>query len=368
MGENVLIKIEKDSPKIALIKLGSIGDCLHMLPLVSLLKNIFPKAYIVWFVEEKSKEILFNQAGIDEIIIVNAMEMRQLFKKRKWGPLFSEMKGFRKRLSDFKFDLAIDGQGLIKSGLITYLTGAPIRIGYSHEFCREKLNMCFTTHRIKPLGDYVVEQTLSLVRDVKGLNGEPKNFEQSKYLHFILSPEDKERVSKWLQKVGLGDRRNLIALHPGAGFQTKRWPLERFLELGELLEIRKGLSILFTPGEMLNELEQLLLYRKKAPMVVPPLSLNELAALYQKCRVVVAGDTGPLHLAGAVGCSTVGLFGPSDGKRSAPLGEQHRNIQRTCFCRGNSRYFPRQCRIDKWCMAEINVEEVYSMVVELLNE
>ncbi len=92
----------------------------------------------------------------------------------------------------------------------------------------------------------------------------------------------------------------------------------------------------------------------------------ELAALYQKCSVVIAGDTGPLHLAGAVGSSTVGLFGPSLAKRSAPYGKRHLSVQCECSCRGNSQYFPRHCRSNRWCMEKIEIGEVYSKVKELL--
>jgi ADP-heptose:LPS heptosyltransferase len=137
---------------------------------------------------------------------------------------------------------------------------------------------------------------------------------------------------------------------------------------------QEDLRVVITSGESLNGLERLLSDRKRRPMVAPPLNLKELAALYQRCRVVVAGDTGPLHLAAAVGSLTVGLFGPSEARRSGPFysaslqgyGKQHRIVQRQCLCRGESPYFPRRCREKIGCMEGIGVEEVYHTVKEIL--
>ncbi len=358
--------------RIVVVKLGSIGDCVHTLPLIAVLRRSFPKACLAWVVEEKAKEIPSGQEGIDEVIVVDTRQWRRLLKSGKILSAYRAIRFFQKQLSDYRFDVAIDGQGLIKSGLITLLTGAPTRIGFSWGFCRERLNTLFTTHRVVPTGAHVVQQNLSLLDGLSGVDRRLQVSEKPAPFDFTLSRGAVDRVAQWWNEMGIGQDTLLVALHPGAGFETKRWPLERFLELADYLMEREGLQVVVTLGEPLNDLERLLSGKRKRPMIAPSLNLKELAALYRRCRVVVAGDTGPLHLAAAVGCPTLGLFGPSEARRSGPFyrtdlcNKQHRVVQGHCICRGESPYFPRHCHEKIGCMEGISVEEVYDAVKEIL--
>ncbi|HEY5599427.1 MAG TPA: glycosyltransferase family 9 protein, partial [Candidatus Manganitrophaceae bacterium] len=188
--------ILKENPRIAVVKLGSIGDCIHMLPVMRALRRNFPKAALVWVVEEKSREIPTGQDGIDEVMVVDTRGWRSLLKSGRVISAFRAVRSFQKRCSERRFDWAIDGQGLIKSGLITWLTGAPIRVGFAREDCREGLNTLFTNRRIHPGAEHVVERNLSLLEGV----GAP---DRSVSFDFTLPPEAVERIDSWLQSKGL---------------------------------------------------------------------------------------------------------------------------------------------------------------------
>ncbi|MFQ5780988.1 MAG: glycosyltransferase family 9 protein, partial [Nitrospiria bacterium] len=132
---------------------------------------------------------------------------------------------------------------------------------------------------------------------------------------------------------------------------------------------REGVPVVITSGEEHSKIPARFVGEKrKGLFLAPSFCLKELAALYRSCRVVAAGDTGPLHLAVAVGRPTVGLFGPSDASRSGPYGKGHRVVQRRCICRAPSPYAPRRCRQKSGCIEGIEVEEVFDSVTKILKE
>ncbi len=338
-------------PKIAIVKLGSIGDCLHMLPVVHAIRKNIPDAYLAWILEDKSKEIPMGQDGIDHVIVIDTHLLRKFIKRGRFYMAYKAVRSAVERIQEIPFDIAIDGQGLIKSGLVTLCTKAPIRIGFSASSCREPLNALFTTRKVTPkVGTHVIEKNTSLI-DGLGVSCETTS------LCFSPSEFAVGRIDCWLKGMNIGHGVPMVAMHPGAGFLTKRWPAASFFALADRLS-EEGICVVMTAEERLSRTENIVL--------APPLNLHELAALYQRCRVVVAGDTGPLHLAAAVGTPTVGLFGPSEASRSGPLGQQHRVVQGSCVCRGDSPYFPRHCRQEIPCMMRISVEEVYGKIKELL--
>src|SRR3989304_3771829 len=134
-----------DFNNILIVKLGSIGDIIHTLPSLNAIKSVFPYAKISWVVEEKSKEILLGNKNIDKLYIVDTKRWRKEIRKpASFLPLIKEVKGFFKILRNENFDLALDFQGLIKSGIITFFSNAKFSIGFDKENCREPLNAIFT--------------------------------------------------------------------------------------------------------------------------------------------------------------------------------------------------------------------------------
>ncbi|HIE64870.1 MAG: glycosyltransferase family 9 protein [Nitrospira sp.] len=361
MKDSTFLK-ENRSPRVAVVKLGSIGDCIHMLPVMRALRRNIPKAYIVWVVEEKAKEVLLDQDGIDDLVVIDTKLWRRLLKSGRGIAVYNMVNALRKRLSDYRFDFAIDGQGLLKSGFITLMTKAPCRIGFSRKACREGINTLFTTCRVVPSGLHVIEQNLSLLGGM-GITDRSVSF------NFTLPPSAIARIVQWRREVGFDSRMPLVALHLGAGFETKQWPEESFLRLAEMLLEKEGIPVVITSGEGHSKKVESFVQRKSKRLILAPLfRLQELAALYQSCRVVVAGDTGPLHLAVSVGCQTVSLFGPSEAGRSGPYGKGHCVHQQQCICRGSSPYFPRRCRQSRSCIEKIGIEEVFDSVKMLVKE
>ncbi len=340
-------------PRIAIVKLGSIGDCIHLLPLVNAVRKNIPDAYLAWIVEEKSKEIPMGCEGVNEVIVIDTHLWRKLIKTGRFYMACKAIRSAVGRIQETPFDIAIDGQGLMKSGFVTLCTQAPVRIGFSASFCREPLNTLFTTRKITPkTGIHVIEKNMFLMNGL-GIDDKTISF------GFSPSAVAVDRVDCWLKQMNIGQGVPIVAMHPGAGFTTKQWPLASFSALADRLA-EDEVCVVITTQEGLVQGRNFVL--------APPWSLHELAAFYKRCGALVAGDTGPLHLAAAVGTPTVGLFGPSEASRSAPLGRKHRVVQGNCACRGNSSYFPRRCRKEISCMTEIPVEEVSDKVKEILEE
>ncbi len=348
-----------------MVKIGAIGDCIHTLPLARALRQCFPKAYLAWIVGAEAKDVPADQDGIDEVIVSDTRAWRRLFRAGSVRKAYRAVAAFRRRLTDASFDLAVDAQGSIKSGLMARLTGAPVRVGFTSDACREPLNTLFTTHRVSPRGTHVIEQNLSLLTLCGGAD-----IQMDAYPRFSPTYAAVERVVAWRGKVGIAADSDaiksapLVAIHPGGGYASKRWPLKAFITLASRLAHRWTVIITPSPGEQEDILDRLDAIGSKKPIVAPPMGLSELAALYQQCHLMIASDTGPLHLAAAAGCRTVGLFGPSASARNGPYGTHHYSLQQYCACRGKRLFPPRKCSQRESCIESLTVDDVYQVVCD----
>lgn len=310
--------------RIAIVRLSAIGDVVHTLPALHCLRRHLPQAWICWIVEAREQEILQGHPELDALLPVNTRlvrrEMRSPGGALEVGRKGRSLVGW---LRACRFDVAIDFQGLIKSGLITWLTGAPIRIGFTAPHCRERANIFFTNRRLSPGSRelHVVEKNLSLLR--------PLGIDTSEVV-FTL-PEDpgsSERVTQILQSQGWTPGVPLLALNPGAGKDAKRWTPESYAMLGDHLADRLGARVVLPWGPGEETLVRQIQRRMVHPAILPPpTSIQELVAMLRRCTLVVGGDTGPIHLAAALGVPTVGLYGPTDPSRNGPWGQSHRVIQ-----------------------------------------
>jgi len=310
--------------RIAILKLSALGDVIHALPVAHALRHRFPDARILWIVEARESLLLKDHPDLDEVIAVDTRKWR----RRLWSPggareVGTELRRSIRRLRDERFDVAIDLQGLIKSGILTALTGAPFRIGFGSRRCREALNACFTNVRVVPPPSriHVVDQYLALLEPL-GVRAPRPRF------HLPSSPEAEQRIEEFFADHGIKSRDRLVALNPGAGRPGKRWPLSHFRALAERLSVDAGARIvlLWGPDEeaLVREIADGLTVR---PILGPRMSLTELAVLLRRCALMVGSDTGPLHLAAALGRPTLGLYGPTSGRRNGPYGPTGRAIQ-----------------------------------------
>lgn len=314
-----------DVPRIAIIKLSSLGDVVHALPVAHALRRALPSAHLTWVVEAREYAVLRDHPDLDAVVPVDTRLWRRLI----WRPggareVMGKVGRLRERIRRASFDVAIDLQGLLKSGLLTAYTGAPVRIGFSAGRCRERWNALFTNRRVTPPASarHVVEQYLSLLAP---LGIEPGAAE----FHVPVAPKAERRIEEYLVKEGVKPGDRLVAINPGAGHPQKRWPVARFGALAERLATEAGarLLLLWGPDEAHMAREISLALPGQSALLAPPTDLGELAALLRRCRLMIANDTGPLHLAAALGTPALGLYGPTRAERNGPYGARCRGLQ-----------------------------------------
>ncbi|MBI5183569.1 MAG: glycosyltransferase family 9 protein [Nitrospinae bacterium] len=342
----------RDFKRILIVKLGSIGDVVHGLPLLKTLRKNYPSAYIVWVVESKAREILQGNKDLDEIIVINTRELR----KRVNLSTINEMIGKIKVLRSKGFDLAIDIQGLIKSGVIAYLSRAIVRIGFNRGDAREPLNRLFMTIEPPLIGKdiHVIDKNLSLLRFL-GLNSFSKEFT------IQTSPADEWYIDDLFKEKGIDLSNGLIVINTGVGFKTKGWPAKNYAELSRRImdELNKKVILIWGPGEegLVREISDMMHHK---PIIPPLTTIKQATALIRRCEMFIGGDTGPLHIASALKIPTVAIFGPTDPIRNGPYGDNHTVIHKDLVCSG---CYKRRCQTME-CMKGITAEEVYRAVKE----
>ncbi|MFQ5896732.1 MAG: lipopolysaccharide heptosyltransferase I [Candidatus Methylomirabilia bacterium] len=333
--------------KIAIIKLSSLGDVIHALPVAHALRRRFPNSHLTWFVEARVAPLLNDHPDLDAVVAVDTRRWRRLLRNLSGaGEVWESFGAFSRRLRDSRFDVAIDLQGLVKSGLLTAFTGAPIRIGFTLPRCRESLNALFTNHRVSPPPEavHVVEEYLSLLTPLGVEDRRP-------VFHLPQSPVAEHAIDTFLAEQGLKPEDRLVALNPGAGRPEKRWPLTHFRRLAERLAMEAGCRVLILWGPAEMGLASLLgRGLTPRPVLAPPTGLPELAALFRRCALVVAADTGPLHLAAALATPALGLYGPTRATRNGPYGPRCRGLQSP-----------------DGKMAALAADQVFSVAAELLD-
>jgi lipopolysaccharide heptosyltransferase I len=313
------------SPRIAIIKLSSLGDVVHALPVAHALRRALPSAHLTWVVEAREYAILRDHPDLDAVVPVDTRLWRRLI----WRPagarqVLGKVGRLRERIRRASFDVAIDLQGLLKSGLLTAYTGAPLRIGFSAGRCRERWNALFTNRHVTPPDSarHVVEQYLALLAPL-GIEPGPAEF------HVPGPAAAERRIEELLVKEGVKPGDRLVAINPGAGHPRKRWSVARFGALAERLATEAGarLLLLWGPDEAHMAREISLALPGQSALLAPPTDLGELVALLKRCRLMIANDTGPLHLAAALGTPSLGLYGPTLAERNGPYGARCRGLQ-----------------------------------------
>ncbi|PYN87668.1 MAG: lipopolysaccharide heptosyltransferase I [Candidatus Rokuibacteriota bacterium] len=309
---------------IALVKLSSIGDVVHALPVAAALHAAFPQARLAWIVERREAAVLRGNPALSEIVPVDTRGWRRARAPLAVAETTGALVALGRHLRAARLDVAIDLQGLVKSGVITAATGAPLRIGFTAAHCRERLNVLFTNRRVAPppAARHVVDRYLSLV--------EPLGV-RARAVEFALptGTAEERRLDEFLMGAGLKPRDRLVVLNPGAGRPDKRWPIESFRALTRRLADEAGAAVLVIWGP--NELADARAIVDHEPpgraILAPPTNLDELLAVLRRASVIVAADTGPLHLAAALGTRCVGLYGPTAAERNGPYGRGHRALQ-----------------------------------------
>jgi heptosyltransferase-1 len=341
--------------RILIVKLSAIGDIIHTLPAVAALRRAYPEAWLAWMVERAGASLLRGNPDLDELITVDTHAWRA-----NWWMGLRHAWYVTRHLRRAGFDLCIDFQGLLKSALFAYVSGAPQRLGFPRQMRREPLSTVFTNLH-GPMVDpsmHVVDQLVELLKPI-GVATTERRFT------IPLTEADEHFAERVWRELGLRSDVPVVVLYPGAAWETKRWGELNFARLNDALIRRFQVRTLLTwgPGEepLVQRVVRATAY---TPAIAPATTLLQLAAVMARCQAFVGGDTGPLHLAAAVGTPTVALFGPSNPTRNGPYGPGHRVLQHKLPC---SNCYQRTC--EHWeCLPGIEVDTVVNAVGSLLEK
>lgn len=332
---------------ILIIKMSALGDVMHAIPCADALRNLYPTARITWIVHPQFGAFIPEWPIVDEVMYFDKAE----FNKQSFSEKVKRIFALRRELRKRNFDLVIDLQGLFKSAVVAFLTGCPTRIGYND--MREGSGLISKAIHGKNDKGHVVQQYLDVIRFLGSPVEEPTF--PTPTLH-----AEKEKMRKiLLAKNPSIDWAKTVVLVPGAGWATKEWPESHFAELADKL-LADGQTVILAggPAELSKaDIITNLVTEGKVINLIGKTSLRELAALMGITGTCVGGDTGPVHIAAAMGCRIIALFGPSSGHRAGPYGAKVIIIsssENCCPC------FKRKCPLQKNCMSMITVDEVYA--------
>jgi heptosyltransferase-1 len=344
--------------RVLIVKLSAFGDVIHALPVLDYLHQAKPGIEVDWIVEEAFSPLLAGNPAIAELIVMRARSWR---KHPFASETLRELMAVVRRLRLRNYDMVFDIQGNIKSGVTSWLSGCPNRLGFTRDVTQESANSWFTTRHIplKPIDRHVTDQYLRLVSTPFG-----KDFSAMGLSTDIpVSDNDERWASGFMETLGDG---LVFLFHCGTTWQTKFWHEAGWIELARLSqETFPGCTVLLTWG---NESERLTAERIAAgaeigARVVERLPLGRLAGVLKKVDLVVGGDTGIVHAAAAVGTPTVSFYRASDGRRSGPRGNQHKVIQTPMPC---ARCFRTSCNQDQSCRESITAKELLSAMENVL--
>jgi heptosyltransferase I len=304
-----LIGRNSNSPRILICRLSAIGDCILTMPLASALRRQFPDAFIAWAVQGAGAPLIEEHPAVDLAIRISKQEFR--------SPL--GLWRLRQRLRTQKFELAIDPQGLTKSALVSWLSGAPRRIGFARPVGRE-ISPCLQTELVQSRQSHVVDRYLELLGPL-GIKEPRAEF------RFPADEATRRKLAPFLDQPPL--QSGFAVVNPGAGWDSKLWPAERYGEVAHHLASRHRLStVIVWAGERERawggEIEA---SSQGHAILAPKTTLLELGELLRRARLFVGSDTGPLHMAAAVGVSCVGIYGPTRPEECGPYGSGHRAVQ-----------------------------------------
>lgn len=339
---------------ILLIKLSSMGDIIHSLPVARALREGFPEARTTWIIDAGYEDLVDGNPDVDEVV---------MFRRSRWGkagyPInkFSEVIEFARTLRRRRFDLAVDLQGLFRSGLIAYLSGTRWRVGL--ENAREMSGIFYNQKVPVPRRKLHAVDRYMLVARFLGIPSDVRDFS------ITPSPEDRRRVEQLLAGHNIGRQDALIVLAPAGRWSTKRWQWEKFAQVADFFNQKAHTHTVLIGGRSdAPLLERISAHTRSSPAVAAgSLRLRQVANLLERADLFITNDSGPMHLASAVGTPTLAIFGPTDPRLTGPYGNTHRIVQSSLPC---VPCLSRQCSIGLECMHAISVGQVIEAGIELL--
>ncbi len=334
--------------KILIIKLSAIGDVVQTLPAVEAIKRRFPDAQITWVVEEAAAGILEGHPAVSQVLVSRRKTwLRQLRSGTPFSEGVTGIHTFLQELRSVHYDIAVDFQGLLKSGIIIGLARASRKVGFAGT---RELSYLFLNERL-PAYDreqHALERYLAVARYFGATD-------PAATCSLPISSE-KVNIRARVQKIRTPGRR-LVVVNPVARWNTKLWPEPFFSALADRLIKDKQADVIFTGSAGDRSVSQRILANMQYPAVdwSGATSLKELAALSTLSDLFITTDTGPMHLAAAAGARVLALFGPTAPWRTGPYGQGHIVLRTGIAC---SPCFKRSCEKATVCMSGISVDDV----------
>ncbi len=335
------IEIKKIPRKILVIKPSSLGDVVHSLPFLYVLRDCFPFAKIDWVIARGIEGILEGNPMVRKLWIIDKDSWKKI-GRLKWT--LSEMGQLVKGLKAESYDVVIDLQGLMRSGMIAKATGSPVRIGFSE--AREGSSL-FYTHKVRGGRDiHAVDRYLKIAKAIGCVVDEVRS----------PMPLIKESDPVKCIKKDFGDYAVIV---PGARWETKKWPAERFASVASMLSVKSiivGSSADAAISKVIEEKSG-----GKALSMAGKTDIRELICLIRGSKFVITNDSGPMHIAAACGVPVIAIFGPTNPVRTGPYGQQNIIVRPSLDC---APCYKRKCKETK-CMQEITAEKVLEAVKKI---
>ena len=334
--------------RIALIKPSALGDIVHSLPVLSALRQRYPNAHIAWIVNRSYAELLHGHPDLDAVLAFDrgAAKSGLLTALTDYGRFFAS---FRQQ----RFDLVIDLQGLLRSGLMAACSGAGRHVGLSS--AREGARAFYTD--VIAVADFQAIHAVDrywLVAEAFGVGSLPKSFR-------VPLPEE---AGRWAAALLRDCPRPWIALAVGARWQTKRWPPQHFAALARRAQDYAGGTVLFVGGQDETPLARIAAQclTDQTRDLTGRTTLPQLAALLASVDVMIANDTGPLHLAAALGRPVVAPYTCTKVLLNGPYGTAGGAVESRVWCQGS--YLKRCGRLE--CMAELTPDRLWPVLEGIL--
>jgi len=333
-----VLKFKKPPRKILVIKPSSLGDVVHSLPFLNALRDSFPKAEIHWIIANGLEGLLEGHPMISKLWIINKDSWKQIKGVRT---TIKELSSLFKSLKAEKYDIVIDLQGLLRSGILAKATGAQVRIGFKE--AREGSRI-FYTHTVKGGRDvHAVDRYLEMAKFL-GCDISEVKFPFPLFFGSQPSAISHQLPSKY------------AVIVPGARWKTKRWPPERFGQLASMLPVKS----IVVGGESEAETADIVVGNSNGNAVSTAgnTTLKYLIDIIRNAEFVVTNDSGPMHIAAALNVPVFAIFGPTNPLRTGPYGNRHVVIRRKLKC---SPCYKKKCG-NIQCMDMIEVKEVADIV------
>jgi lipopolysaccharide heptosyltransferase I len=326
--------------KVLIVRLGAIGDIVHTVPVAAALRRARPDWTIDWLVDRRHPRALALFPVTSQVVAVDPAG--------SWRTTVAVVG----RLRAASYDAVLDAQGLLKSAVLARLAGGARTIGFERQWLREPAAGWFYTEAVDATGTvHVAERNLRLLR---ALGVHDARIDTP--LRVPQSPVADDVAAAAAARYGI--------VNPGAGWPNKQWPPARWGQLVAELRRRHAFPwiVVWGPGEepLARAVEEA---SAGAAMMAPATSLEDLAALLARATMVLAGDTGPLHLAAAAGTPIVGVYGPTDPARNGPWSSEDICVSRFSACECHHK---RRCSAASWCLESLSVDEMVRAVEQRL--